>query len=64
MEFLLSVIGLVLVIEGIPYFAFPEQMKALLARMPEVPTRTLRLFGTAAIGAGIVLIYIAKKVLS
>lgn len=64
METLLSLVGLVLIIEGIPYFAFPEQMKAFLARVPLMPTRSLRLFGISTILAGLLLVYLAKKVLS
>ena len=63
MDYLLSVIGLVLVIEGIPYFAFPEQMKSVLSRVPQMPSGSLRAFGSAAIIAGLGLIYIARKLL-
>ncbi len=64
METLLSLVGLVLIIEGIPYFAFPEKMKEVLARVPLVPARSLRLFGITAILAGLLLVYVARKVLS
>jgi uncharacterized protein YjeT (DUF2065 family) len=64
MDTFLCVVGLVLIIEGIPYFAFPEKMKALLLKLPLVPERALRMFGSVAIAAGLVLIYIARKMLS
>jgi hypothetical protein len=63
MDYFLSVLGLVLIIEGIPYFAFPERMKAMLSRLPLIPSSSLRLFGTGAILAGLVLIYAARKLL-
>jgi len=63
MDFILCVIGLVLVIEGIPYFAFPDKMKEFLSRLPLMPTAGLRLFGMAAIITGLLLIFLAKKVL-
>jgi len=64
MDNLVSVLGLVLIIEGIPYFAFPEKMKAMLSQVPLIPARTLRIFGIAAILSGLGLVYLARKVLS
>jgi uncharacterized protein YjeT (DUF2065 family) len=54
----LYVLGLTLIIEGIPYFAFPDSMTSLLAKLPLIPSRTLRLFDITAISAGLLLIYI------
>jgi len=63
MEFIFCVIGLVLIIEGIPYFAFPEKMKQVLAKIPFMPTSTMRAFGMTAVGVGLILIYIARRFL-
>jgi uncharacterized protein YjeT (DUF2065 family) len=63
MDFFLCVIGLVLVIEGIPYFAFPEKMKQVLAKIPFLPTSLMRAFGMSAVGAGLILIYISRRLL-
>jgi len=63
MDFLLCVIGLVLVIEGIPYFAFPEKMKQVLAKIPSLPTALMRAFGMSAVGVGLILIYISRRLL-
>ena len=60
MDYFLSVLGLVLIIEGIPYFAFPERMKDMLSRLPLVPSGKLRIFGIAAILIGLLLIYAAR----
>ena len=57
MKFFLSVIGMVLIIEGIPYFASPEGMKKLLIKIPQIPTRYLRVFGLTAVITGLALIY-------
>ncbi|MDI9569674.1 MAG: DUF2065 domain-containing protein [Pseudomonadota bacterium] len=57
MKYFLCVLGMVFIIEGLPYFAFPEKLKSYLARMSEVPDATLRLMGLAAIVAGLVLVY-------
>jgi uncharacterized protein YjeT (DUF2065 family) len=63
MAYFLSVLGLALIIEGIPYFAFPERMKSFLAKLPVLPTRSLRVFGITAICIGLVLIYISQNYL-
>ncbi len=63
MSYFLSVLGLVLIIEGAPYFAFPEKMKSLLARLPSMPTSTLRVYGIVTIIIGLVLVFISRKLL-
>lgn len=63
MSYFLSVLGLVLIIEGIPYFAFPEKMKSLLAKIPMMQTSSLRVFGIVAIIIGLILILISRKLL-
>jgi len=52
MKYFLSVIGMVLIIEGLPYFASPEKMKELLLKIPQIPTVYLRLFGLTAVITG------------
>lgn len=63
MDYFLSVLGLVLIIEGIPYFTFPDKMKEVLSKVPDVPSASLRAFGIIAIIIGLALIFIARKVL-
>ena len=59
-NYLLSVIGLVLIIEGFPYFVFPERLKKFLSQVPSVPDRYLRGFGFCAMLLGLILLYIAR----
>jgi len=61
MKFLLCVIGLVLIIEGLPYFAFPEKIKAYLMRLSEIPDRALRVMGLSAIVTGLILVYFGRN---
>jgi hypothetical protein len=63
MDYFLSVLGLVLIVEGLPYFVVPEKMKEVLAKIPQVPAATLRIFGVTAIMAGMLILFIAKRVL-
>ncbi len=60
MKYFLCVIGMVFVLEGLPYFAFPEKIKEFLARMSEVPPRTLRLIGFVSILFGLLLVYLGR----
>ena len=45
MKFFWCVIGVVLVIEGIPWFLSPQGLKRMLVQMLPVPERTLRMMG-------------------
>ncbi len=61
MKLLVTVIGMVFVIEGIPYFAFPEKMQAYMRKMQDMPPGSLRVMGAFSIMAGLLLCYIALK---
>lgn len=61
MEFILCVIGMVMIVEGLPYFAFPEQMKSCVQKILEMPDGSLRKFGFALMVTGLFLIYIGKR---
>ncbi|MCU0555799.1 MAG: DUF2065 domain-containing protein [Desulfobacterales bacterium] len=60
MEFFLCVLGMVMVIEGLPYFAFPEQMKSWIARIREMPAGALRRFGLILMLLGLFLVYLGR----
>lgn len=61
MEFFLCVVGMVMVVEGLPYFAFPEKMKGWIAKVMEMPESTLRRVGLGLMVAGIFLVYLGKQ---
>ena len=60
MKFFLCAIGLVLIIEGLPYFISPNSMKRMLLMLPQIPARHLRLLGAVAIIIGLLLVYFAR----
>jgi uncharacterized protein len=60
MDFFLCVIGMVMVLEGLPYFAFPDKMKSYIEKMLEMSDKTLRKFGLALMLIGICLVYFGK----
>ncbi len=59
-KYLLVAVGLMLVIEGIPYFCFPEGMKKAASMIREIDSRNLRVFGIIAMIAGLLLIYYGR----
>ena len=60
MKFFLCVIGMVLFIEGLPWFAFPEKMKRMLAMMFTQRDRQLRSIGFMLMLLGLILVYLGK----
>lgn len=57
MKYFLAVMGMVLIVEGLPYFAFPDKIKSYLHKLIVIPDRTLRIMGAAAVIAGLVILY-------
>ncbi|MFZ5571456.1 MAG: DUF2065 domain-containing protein [Thermodesulfobacteriota bacterium] len=60
MDFFLCVIGMVMIVEGLPYFAFPEKIKAWVLRIGEMPENALRRFGFILMLAGLGLVYLGR----
>jgi len=61
MKFFLCVLGMVMVVEGLPYFGFPSKMKLVLEKVLELPDKSLQKFGLVLMLAGILLVYIGKR---
>ncbi len=61
MKLLLCLIGLVLIVEGLPYFAFPDKMKKWIAVMQDLPNAHLRAMGFAAMAVGLLLAYFFRE---
>jgi uncharacterized protein YjeT (DUF2065 family) len=57
MKYFFCVLGMVFVIEGLPYFTFPDKIKTYLRRLTEVPDTTLRILGAVAVTLGLLLVY-------
>jgi uncharacterized protein YjeT (DUF2065 family) len=57
LKYFICVIGMVLVLEGIPYFAFPEKIKSLYLKIQETSDTNLRMFGFMAMAFGLLLVY-------
>jgi uncharacterized protein YjeT (DUF2065 family) len=61
MDYFLCVIGMVMIIEGVPYFAAPDQMKGWMAKIMLMAPGSLRRFGLVLMVAGLVLVYMGRR---
>ena len=52
---------MVMVVEGVPYFAFPIKMKGWVEKVLEMPEAALRRVGLVLMVSGIFLVYLGKK---
>lgn len=60
MEFFLCVIGMVLIVEGMPYFGFPDKMKLMMAYIQEQDDGALRILGGLMMALGLLILLIAR----
>ena len=61
MKILLCLLGLVMVVEGLPYFAFPDKMKKWMSTIQKTPDSHLRVLGFLLMGLGLILTYAFKQ---
>ncbi len=61
MRYFLCVIGMVMIVEGLPYFAWPDKMKAWLKKMMETPDGDLRKVGAVVMVIGLILVYLGRS---
>ncbi|MCE7999989.1 MAG: DUF2065 domain-containing protein [Rhodobiaceae bacterium] len=60
MSDLITAIGLVLVLEGLVYAAFPGGLKQMMAMAQTTPDETLRRFGLGALALGVVIVWLVR----
>jgi hypothetical protein len=61
MKYFLCVIGMVMIVEGLPYFAFPERMREWIVKVAAAPERTLRRVGAALMALGLWLVFLGRS---
>lgn len=64
MSDLVTALGLVLIIEGLVYAASPARLKAMMARLEEIPDETLRMGGLIAVAVGVAIVWLARQVIA
>ena len=52
---------MLMIVEGLPYFAFPEKMKFWLQKIFEMPDEALRKFGFIIMLIGLFIVYLGKS---
>ena len=60
MEFFVSLLGVWMIIEGIPWFLSPGRMKNALRRMLSLPDKSLRLMGAFLMFGGLLTVYLVR----
>jgi len=61
MKLLFTLIGLVFIMEGLPYLTFPEAMQRWLRQLMEMQPAQLRIVGLIAVSIGLLICYISLR---
>ncbi len=61
MKFFVCVIGMVMIVEGLPYFAFPNKMKQMVQVIVGLDDENLRRFGFVLMLMGFLVVYFSMK---
>jgi uncharacterized protein YjeT (DUF2065 family) len=61
MKFFLCVIGMVMIVEGLPYFAFPDRMKEMIQVIAGQDSLKLQRFGFFLMLAGLGVVYVVME---
>jgi hypothetical protein len=61
MKLLILLLGLVLIVEGLPYVAAPEVMQKWLRKLSEMQPNQLRAMGLIAMAGGLSICYLVQK---
>ncbi len=61
MKNLFLLVGMVMILEGIPYVAFPESMREWLRKLSETKGEHLRMFGLISMGIGLLICWVVQR---
>lgn len=61
MAYFLCVIGMVCIIEAIPYMVFPGRMKQMARFIEQAPERQLQVIGLVAALIGVCIVYFGRN---
>jgi uncharacterized protein YjeT (DUF2065 family) len=53
-------LGLLLIVEGLPYFAFPDRMKQWMSMIQGMEDAHLRVAGFVAMALGLIIVYVFR----
>ena len=63
LKYFLSVVAMVLVIEGIPYFLSPQSIKKWLSLILNMDNRSMRIFGLSSMITGLAVLYVVMRII-
>lgn len=61
MKLLTLLLGLVLIVEGLPYVAAPEAMQNWLRKLSEISPSQLRAVGVVAMASGLIICFVVQR---
>lgn len=61
MKLFILLVGMVLILEGLPYVAAPEAMREWLLKLSEMPPQTLRKAGATVMVLGFVICWAVQR---
>ena len=61
MKLLITLIGLVFILEGLPYLTFPEAMQNWLRQLIDMRPAQVRIVGLLAVSLGLLIIFITMR---
>ena len=59
-EFIVVIIAVVFIVEGIPYLAMPKKVKRWSMAIQDIPDKHLRLVGVLCMAFGLLALYLVK----
>ena len=60
-DFLLTVLGVVMIVEGIPWFLSPSGYKRMFLQLLPLKDALLRVFGLCCMLGGLLLVYLVRR---
>ncbi|HID70077.1 MAG TPA: DUF2065 domain-containing protein [Desulfobacterales bacterium] len=61
MKILILLVGMVLILEGIPYVASPESMRDWLKKISEMKAEHLRMLGLLSMSSGLAICWFVQR---
>ena len=61
MKILFLLVGMVLILEGIPYVASPESMREWLRKLSEMKAEHLRMVGLLSMSSGLIICWFVQR---
>ncbi len=61
MKLLFLLVGMVMILEGVPYVAFPDSMREWLRKISEMKSEHLRMLGLLSMASGLAVCWFVQR---